>query len=94
MAKIKNNVLRDFAAYERRLAALAESSREIIGEVIYEGAAIAAEAVTAETWKSLGTCDPKDPSKGLTTRIDLAGSEGGTEAGTHTICTPVTRTGN
>ena len=53
-----------------------------------------AEAVTAETWKSLGTCDPKDPSKGLTTRIDLAGSEGGTEAGTHTICTPVTRTGN
>ena len=53
-----------------------------------------AEAVTEETWKSLGTCDPKDPSKGLTTRIDLAGSEGGTEAGTHTICTPVTRTGN
>ena len=53
-----------------------------------------AEAVTEETWKSLGTCDPKDPSKGLTMQIDLAGSEGGTEAGTHTICTPVTRTGN
>ena len=53
-----------------------------------------AEAVTEETWKSLGTCDPKDPSKGLTMQIDLAGSEGGTEAGTHAICTPVTRTGN
>ena len=53
-----------------------------------------AEAVTQETWKSLGTCDPKDPSKGLTMQIDVAGSEGGTEAGTHTICTPVTRTGN
>ena len=53
-----------------------------------------AEAVTEETWKSLSTCDPKDPSKGLTMQIDLAGSEGGTEAGTHAICTPVTRTGN
>ena len=53
-----------------------------------------AEAVTQETWKSLGTCDPKDPSKGLTMQIDVAGSEGGTEAGTHTICTPVTHTGN
>ena len=53
-----------------------------------------AEAVTAETWKSLGTCDPQDPSKGLTMQIDVAGSYGGTEAGTHTICTPVTRTGN
>ena len=53
-----------------------------------------AEAVTQETWKSLGTCDPKDPSKGLTMQIDVAGSYGGTEAGTHTICTPVTRTGN
>ena len=53
-----------------------------------------AEAVTEDTWKALGTCDPKDPSKGLTMQIDLAGSEGGTEAGTHTICTPVTRTGN
>ena len=53
-----------------------------------------AEAVTAETWKSLSTCDPQDPSKGLTMQIDVAGSEGGTEAGTQTICTPVTRTGN
>ena len=53
-----------------------------------------AEAVTEDTWKALGTCDPKDPSKGLTTQIDLAGSEGGTEAGTHAICIPVTRTGN
>ena len=53
-----------------------------------------AEAVTEDTWKALGTCDPKDPSKGLTMQIDLAGSEGGTEAGTHAICTPVTRTGN
>ena len=52
------------------------------------------EAVTAETWKSLGTCDPQDPSKGLTMQIDVAGSEGGTEAGTHAICIPVTRTGN
>ena len=53
-----------------------------------------AEAVTAETWKALGACDPKDPSRGLTMQIDVAGSEGGTEAGTQTICTPVTRTGN
>ena len=53
-----------------------------------------AEAVTEDTWKSLGTCDPKDPSKGLTTQIDVDGSYGGTEAGTHTLCTPVTRTGN
>ena len=53
-----------------------------------------AEAVTAETWRSLGTCDSQDPSKGLTMQIDVAGSYGGTEAGTHTICTPVTRSGN
>ena len=53
-----------------------------------------AEAVTAEIWKALGACDPKNPSRGLTMQIDVAGSEGGTEAGTHTICTPVTRTGN
>ena len=53
-----------------------------------------AEAVTAETWKALGACDPKNPSRGLTMQIDVAGSYGGTEAGTHTICTPVTRTGN
>ena len=53
-----------------------------------------AEAVTAETWKSLGTCDPQDPSKGLTMQIDVAGSYGGTETGSQTICTPVTRSGN
>ena len=53
-----------------------------------------AEAVTEDTWKSLGTCDPKDPSQGLTMQIDVDGSYGGTEAGTHTLCTPVTRTGN
>ena len=53
-----------------------------------------AEAVTAETWKALGACEPKNPSRGLTMQIDVAGSEGGTEAGTHTICTPVTRSGN
>ena len=53
-----------------------------------------AEAVTAETWKSLGTCDPQDPSKGLTMQIDVAGSYGGTEAASQTICTPVTRSGN
>ena len=53
-----------------------------------------AEAVTAETWKALDACDPKNPSRGLTMQIDVAGSEGGTEVGTHTICTPVTRTGN
>ena len=71
MAKIKNNVLRDFEAYERRLAALTESSREIIGEVIYEGAAIAAEAVSEELKKipvrsgnAFGT--PEKPVEGLT----------------------------
>ena len=53
-----------------------------------------AEAVTAETWKSLGTCDPQDPSRGLTMQIDVDGSYGGTEAGSQTICTPVTRSGN
>ena len=53
-----------------------------------------AEAVTEETWKALGTCSPQDPSQGLTMQIDVAGSEGGTEAGTHAICIPVTRTGN
>ena len=52
-----------------------------------------AEAVTAETWKSLGTCDPKDPSKGLTTQIDVVGSDG-VEPGTYSACTVVTRTKN
>ncbi|MEA1304102.1 hypothetical protein QU665_03260 [Actinomyces oris] len=53
-----------------------------------------AEAVTEDTWKSLGTCDPQDPSQGLTMQIDVDGSYGGTEAGTHAICIPMTRTGN
>ena len=53
-----------------------------------------AEAVTADTWNALATCNPQDPSQGLTMQIDVAGSYGGTEAGTHTLCTPVTRTGN
>jgi len=52
-----------------------------------------AEAVTQETWKSLGTCDPKDPSKGLTTQIDVVGSDG-VEPGTYSACTVVTRTKN
>ena len=52
-----------------------------------------AEAVTQETWKALGTCDPKDPSKGLTTQIDVAGSNG-VEPGTYSACTVVTRTKN
>jgi len=45
------------------------------------------------TWKSLGTCDPKDPSKGLTTQIDVVGSDG-VEPGTYSACTVVTRTKN
>ena len=53
-----------------------------------------AEAVTPETWKTLGACDPQDPSRGLTMQIDVAGSYGGTEAGSQTICTPVMRSGN
>ena len=69
----------------------AHSSTTMTFRNIYE---VNAEAVTEEGWKSLGTCNPQDPSQGLTTRIDVAGSEGGTEAGTHSICTPVTRTGN
>jgi len=51
-----------------------------------------AEAVTAETWKSLGTCDPKDPSKGLTTQIDVVGSDG-VEPGTHPARTRKNRAG-
>ena len=69
----------------------ANSSTTMTFTTFYE---VNAEAVTEDTWKALGTCDPKDPSKGLTMQIDVAGSEGGTEAGTHTICIPVTRTGN
>ena len=54
---------------------------------------VKAEAVTEDTWKSLGTCDPKDPSKGLTTQIDVVGSDG-VEPGTYSACTVVTRTKN
>ena len=69
----------------------ANSSTTMTFTNIYE---VNAEAITEDGWKALGTCNPKAPSQGLTTRIDVAGSEGGTEAGTHSICTPVTRTGN
>ena len=53
-----------------------------------------AEAITEDGWTALGTCDAKDPSKGLTTQIDVADSHAGIEAGTHSVCTPVTRTEN
>ena len=53
-----------------------------------------ANAITEEGWKALSTCDSKDPSKGLTTRIDVAGNESGIEAGTYSTCTTVTRTGS
>ena len=53
-----------------------------------------ADAITEEGWKALGTCNPQDPSQGLTTRIDIAGSYAGIEAGTHSTCTTVTRTKN
>ena len=69
----------------------ANSSTTMTFTSIYE---VNAEAVTEDGWRALGTCNPQDPSQGLTTRIDVTGSEGGTEAGTHSICTPVTRTGN
>ena len=53
-----------------------------------------AEAITEDGWKALGTCDAKDPSKGLTTQIDVADSDAGIEAGTYSVCTTVTRTEN
>ena len=53
-----------------------------------------AEAITEDGWKALGTCDAKDPSKGLTTQIDVADSGAGIEAGTYSVCTTVTRTEN
>ena len=52
-----------------------------------------ADAITEEGWKALGTCNPQDPSQGLTTRIDVAGSDG-IEPGTYSTCTTVTRTKN
>ncbi len=53
-----------------------------------------ADAITEDGWKALGTCDPKDPSKGLTTVVDVADSGAGIEAGTYSACTTVTRTRN
>ena len=53
-----------------------------------------ADAITEEGWKALGTCNPQDPSQGLTTRIDVAGSYADIEAGTYSTCTTVTRTKN
>ena len=53
-----------------------------------------AEAITEDGWKALGTCDAKDPSKGLTTQIDVADSGAGIEAASFAVCTAVTRTKN
>ncbi len=72
-------------------ALYAHSSTTMTFTTFYE---VNAEAVTEDTWKALGTCNPQDPSQGLTTRIDVTGSEGGPAAGTHSICTPVPRPGN
>ena len=68
----------------------AHSSTTMTFTAFYE---VKAEAVTEDTWKSLGTCDPKDSSKGLTTQIDVVGSDG-VEPGTYSACTVVTRTKN
>ena len=68
----------------------ANSSTTMTFTTFYE---VNAEAVTEDTWKALGTCDPKDPSKGLTTQIDVVGSNG-VEPGTYSTCTTVTRTKN
>lgn len=53
-----------------------------------------ADAITEDGWKALGTCDPRNPSKGLTTLVDVADSGAGIEAGTFSVCTTVTRTRN
>ena len=68
----------------------AHSSTMMTFTAFYE---VNAAAVTEDTWKALGTCDPKDPSKGLTTQIDVVGSDG-VEPGTYSACTVVTRTKN
>ena len=68
----------------------AHSSTTMTFTTFYE---VNAEAVTEDTWKALGTCDPRDPSKGLTTQIDIVGSDG-IEPGTYSTCTTVTRTKN
>ena len=72
-------------------ALYANSSTTMTFTTFYE---VNAEAVTEDTWRALGTCNPQDPSQGLTTQIDVADSGAGIEAGTHSICTPVTRTEN
>ena len=71
-------------------ALYANSSTTMTFTTFYE---VNAEAVTEDTWKALGTCDPRDPSKGLTTQIDIVGSDG-IEPGTYSTCTTVTRTKN
>ena len=53
--------------------------------------AIDTATMTDNDWKALGTCDPKDPSKGVTTQIDVDGNGIGFEAGSFTTCTTVTR---
>ena len=68
----------------------AHSSTTMTFTTFYE---VNAEAVTEDTWKALGTCDPQDPSQGLTTQIDIVGSDG-IEPGTYSTCTTVTRTKN
>ena len=68
----------------------AHSSTTMTFTTFYE---VNVEAVTEDTWKALGTCDPRDPSKGLTTQIDIVGSDG-IEPGTYSTCTTVTRTKN
>jgi len=68
----------------------AHSSTTMTFTTFYE---VNAESVTEDTWKALGTCDPRDPSKGLTTQIDIVGSDG-IEPGTYSTCTTVTRTKN
>ena len=68
----------------------AHSSTTMTFTTFYE---VNAEAVTEDTWKALGTCDPRDPSKGLTTQIDIVGSDG-IEPGTYSTCTTVTHTKN
>lgn len=71
MAKIDRNVLKEIEVYERRLAALAEGRKEIIGHVVYEGAKIAADAIfegvkkiPVRTGRAFGT--PEKPVEGIT----------------------------
>ena len=71
-------------------ALYAHSSTTMTFTTFYE---VNAEAVTEDTWKALGTCNPQDPSQGLTTQIDVVGSDG-VEPGTYSTCTTVTRTKN